>query len=119
MIPEFEDVVFHMNVGDVSDVIESEFGYHIITLTDVRPSRREVSFEDFKEEIANRLLMKKRAAVYDSLVTALRSATDVRILDQELASVMQIEEPDTLPADLGAIMEETDSLAFQEPDGIE
>lgn len=121
MIPEFEDAVFNMQVGDVSDVIESEFGYHIIMLTDIRPSGQELSFEDFREEIVGRLMIKKRAAVYDSLIASLRSGKEVRILDQELASIAPIEEPDTLPADLGlgAYMEETDSFAVEEPDSIE
>ncbi|MBI4720837.1 MAG: peptidylprolyl isomerase [Chitinivibrionia bacterium] len=119
MMPEFEDAVFRMAVGDVSDIIESEFGYHVITLRDIRPAKQEVSFEDFKEEIAGRLMMKKRTAVYDSLVAALRSSRNVQILDQELMAIMDGEEPDTLPASFGFSMEEPDSFAVEEPDTFE
>ncbi len=37
MVPEFEDTVFAQAIGAVSDVIESQFGYHLIYKTDERP----------------------------------------------------------------------------------
>jgi parvulin-like peptidyl-prolyl isomerase len=35
MVPEFEEAVFAMQKGDLSDLIKTEFGYHIVKLTDV------------------------------------------------------------------------------------
>ena len=34
MVPEFEVATFAMEVGDLSDVVETDFGYHIITRTE-------------------------------------------------------------------------------------
>ena len=34
MVKEFEDTAFSMNVGDVSNPIKTQFGYHLIYLTD-------------------------------------------------------------------------------------
>jgi len=37
MVKAFEDVAFALNKGEISPVIESEFGFHIIQLTDIKP----------------------------------------------------------------------------------
>ncbi len=34
MVKEFEDAAFSMNVGDVSEPIQTQFGWHLIYLTD-------------------------------------------------------------------------------------
>ena len=47
MVKPFEDAVFSMQKGDISDVVASDFGYHIINLTDIKvPKQR--SFEEMK-----------------------------------------------------------------------
>jgi peptidyl-prolyl cis-trans isomerase D len=55
MDPTFEDAAFSLaNKGDVSGVVKSEFGYHIIKLTDIKPERVN-TFENVKEEITNKM----------------------------------------------------------------
>lgn len=50
MIEEIEDVAFSLNVGDISDVIKTEFGYHIIKLTDILNEKTK-SFIEVKKDI--------------------------------------------------------------------
>jgi len=50
MTKPFEDAVFAMKPGEISNVIESDFGYHIITLTGVRGGDKK-PFEAVRAEI--------------------------------------------------------------------
>ncbi len=87
---EFEKIVFRMRVGEVSDIVESEFGYHILKLTDVHAGLNELPFESVAQEISRELLLRKRAAVYDSLLTALRGNAKVDVVDPDLQYALEL-----------------------------
>ncbi len=65
MVKPFEDAVFAMQVGDISDVVESEFGYHIIRLDGVTGNSS--SFEDMKPQIKGELIFQKAQVKYAEL----------------------------------------------------
>lgn len=50
MVKPFEDAVFALQKGAISDLVESEFGFHIIQLTDIRAPKTR-SFEEMRAEI--------------------------------------------------------------------
>ncbi|MEI8030706.1 MAG: SurA N-terminal domain-containing protein [Comamonadaceae bacterium] len=50
MVKPFEDAAFAMKKGDISEVVESDFGYHIIKLTDIK-SPKQRSFEELRASI--------------------------------------------------------------------
>ncbi len=52
MVKPFEDAVYAMKPGEISQVIESEFGFHIINLTGVRGGEKQ-PFEDVRAQIEN------------------------------------------------------------------
>lgn len=100
MIPEFEEVVFGMEVGEVSDVIESELGYHFIQITDVREARNKLAFEDVAEDISRILLLEKRSTVYDSLISTLVGNAEIDILDPEYTAAGKAEPDSSSPLGL-------------------
>ncbi len=58
MVQEFEDAVFALEVGELSEPVKTEYGYHIIKLVD-KQEAKEAVFEDVKEEIKSTLLDSK------------------------------------------------------------
>jgi peptidyl-prolyl cis-trans isomerase D len=50
MVKPFEEAVFSLQKGAISDVVESDFGFHIIQLTDIKAPKQK-SFEEMRPEI--------------------------------------------------------------------
>jgi len=54
MLPEFEGVAFYTDPGEISDIVETKYGYHIIKVED-HVEARQRSFEEMKDYIRERL----------------------------------------------------------------
>ena len=62
MVKPFEDAVFSMTPGSISDLVETEFGYHIIKLTEVKGSAP--NLDEVKNQIRGELLTQKASAKF-------------------------------------------------------
>jgi peptidyl-prolyl cis-trans isomerase D len=65
MVKPFEDAAFGMKVNNISELVESEFGYHIIKLTGI--TGQSTKFEDLKPQIKGELSWQKAQLKYAEL----------------------------------------------------
>ncbi|GAK49235.1 PpiC-type peptidyl-prolyl cis-trans isomerase [Candidatus Moduliflexus flocculans] len=82
MPPEFDDVVFAMKIGDVSEIIHTQYGYQIFMLTDQRDAYR-VTFEDAKPQIEQLLKKQKRMFAMDLWMAELENKATI-VLNQRM-----------------------------------
>ena len=87
MVPAFEEAAFALEPGEVSDVVESQFGLHVIRSTE----RTTPTFADVAEDLRDQMVM-ERASVAESIFVAgieepanVQVATDAVQLARELA----------------------------------
>lgn len=78
MVPEFDEKVFSMKVGEISEPVKTQFGYHIIKLND---RQDEVDFENFKDKVLAELKNRKEQEVYVNKVKELSQKHKVEVIN--------------------------------------
>lgn len=79
MVKEFEDAAFSMQVGEISEPVKSQFGYHIIKLTDHTP-KRDAALEEVYQEVKDACFMEKQEQVYLNKKSELSNKYTVEIM---------------------------------------
>lgn len=79
MVPEFEEAAFAMEIGKVSSPVKTQFGYHIIKLTD-KTEEGTSSYDEVKAQIEQQLVVMQQNEVYFKKVDELKSKYTVEIL---------------------------------------
>ena len=74
--PEFEKTAFEMEIGQISDIVETEYGYHIIKVTDHKQAST-TSFEQAKDEIMKQLTQNKQSEFAEEYIKSLKAGAKI------------------------------------------
>ncbi|MBI4054760.1 MAG: peptidylprolyl isomerase [Elusimicrobia bacterium] len=78
MVPGFEKAAFRLSVGEVSDVVETEFGYHLIRVEE-KKAKQSLSFEDVQTELTQYLFQQRSQRKLDELVKDLKAKAVIKL----------------------------------------
>jgi peptidyl-prolyl cis-trans isomerase C len=78
MVPEFDKVAFALQPGQVSNIVKTSFGYHIIKVTDKKPAGM-VPFDKIKDRIEQHLKSEKMQKALPAYIEALKAKDKIDI----------------------------------------
>jgi len=78
MPPEFDEVMLQLKKGEVSDVVQSDYGYHIFQLMEINEAK-EATWEEAKPKIMQILLAQKRDKAFHDWLHGLRSNARIKL----------------------------------------
>ena len=86
MVPEFDKVVFGLKEGQLSGIVKTQFGFHIIKVTGVRPAGIR-AFDEVKEQIKSTLLPSKQQEIFQKMKEDLKKNAKVSIKEDVLKNL--------------------------------
>ena len=78
MVPEFEAAAFAMNVGEISEPVKTQFGFHLIKVEEKQEASLR-AYDEVKNEIGQRLVAEKQRDVYMEKISELKKQYEVEI----------------------------------------
>jgi len=83
IIPEIEEVVFALELEELSTVIKTDFGFHILKITEKKPETVK-TLEEVKEDIIQTLLPDKQKEAFENLLEELKNKSEIEINEEAL-----------------------------------
>lgn len=78
MVREFEDAVFNLKQGQISEIVETEYGYHIIKVEEILAGKT-LTLKDAKVRISEILAMEKQKQGYADWMGELKKAAFIEV----------------------------------------
>ena len=78
MVPAFEDVAFALQPGETSDIVETQFGYHLIKLEERRAAET-ATVEQVSDQVREHLHQQRLESEVETLLTTLQEEGEVEI----------------------------------------
>jgi peptidyl-prolyl cis-trans isomerase C/foldase protein PrsA len=83
MPPAFDEVVFKLSVGGTSEVVSTEYGFHLFRVIEKRPARKR-ELEEVRQLIEQNLLTTLRAEAQKQYVESLRAKATISLNNETL-----------------------------------
>jgi peptidyl-prolyl cis-trans isomerase C len=84
LMPEYEEAALKLTkVGQVSGIVKTKFGFHIIKLEGVKPPAY-VSFEEVKDFIKQKMAQEKQAELLEKYISSLKKEAKITIKEELL-----------------------------------
>ena len=90
-VAEFEDVAFKLEVGEVSPIVETYYGYHLIKVTEKKDSYIK-SFDEVRDTIESYLVNNKKMKVWEDFVYLLIDKEEIKYTSGIKGQLLNIEE---------------------------
>jgi peptidyl-prolyl cis-trans isomerase C len=79
MVPEFDTVAFSLKTNELSEIVTTQFGYHILMVTDRKPAQM-IPFDEVKDRLGQYLKQRKGESVVRDHLAELRKGAKIEIL---------------------------------------